>query len=53
MLEPDWPTEIDIMAELDDGTFIFGECKWRTGHVARRNDLSVLQAKVAHLPEAH
>jgi hypothetical protein len=40
------------MAELDDGTFLFGECKWRTESATRLNDLSVLQAKVASLPEA-
>ena len=40
------------MAELDDGTFLFGECKWRTESVTRLNDLSALQAKVASLPEA-
>jgi hypothetical protein len=40
------------MAELDNGTFLFGECKWRTESVTRLNDLSVLQAKVASLPEA-
>ena len=26
----DGRTEIDLMAELDSGTFLFGECKWRT-----------------------
>jgi hypothetical protein len=40
------------MAELDDGTFLFGECKGHTETVTRLNDLSVLQAKVASLPEA-
>jgi hypothetical protein len=40
------------MAELDDGATLFGECKWRTESVTRLNDLSVLQAKVASLPEA-
>jgi hypothetical protein len=40
------------MAELDDGTFLFGECKWRSESVTRLNDLSILQAKVASLPEA-
>jgi AAA+ ATPase superfamily predicted ATPase len=45
--------EIDLMAELNDGTFLFGECKWRTERVTRLNDLSILQAKVASLPEAH
>jgi hypothetical protein len=48
----DGRTEIDLMAELDDGTFLFGECKWRTETVTRLNDLSILQAKVASLPEA-
>lgn len=40
------------MVELDNGKFLFGECKWRTESVTRLNDLSVLQAKVASLPEA-
>jgi hypothetical protein len=48
----DGRTEIDLVAELDDGTFLFGECKWRTESVTRLNDLSILQAKVASLPEA-
>jgi hypothetical protein len=48
----DGQTEIDLMAELDNGTFLFGECKWRTERVTRLNDLSVLQAKVASLPES-
>jgi hypothetical protein len=48
----DGRTEIDLIAELGDGTFLFGECKWRTERVTRLNDLSVLQAKVASLPEA-
>jgi hypothetical protein len=45
-------TEIDLMAELEDGTFLFGECKWRTDRVTGLSDLSALQAKVASLPEA-
>jgi hypothetical protein len=48
----DGRTEIDLVAELANGTFLFGECKWRTESVTRLNDLSVLQAKVASLPEA-
>jgi hypothetical protein len=48
----DGRTEVDLVAELDDGTFLFGECKWRPESVTRLNDLSVLQAKVASLPEA-
>jgi AAA+ ATPase superfamily predicted ATPase len=48
----DGRTEIDLMAELDDVTFLFGECKWRTDRTTRLSDLSALQAKVASLPEA-
>jgi len=48
----DGRTEIDLMAELGNGRFLFGECKWRTDRVTRLSDLSVLQAKVACLPEA-
>ena len=48
----DGRTEIDLIAELDDGTFLFGECKWRTDRVTRLGDLSALQAKAAGLPEA-
>jgi hypothetical protein len=48
----DGRTEIDLMAELDNGRFLFGECKWRTERVTRLSDLSALQAKVASLPEA-
>ena len=48
----DGRTEIDLMAELEDGRFLFGECKWRTESVMRLRDLSALQAKVASLPEA-
>jgi hypothetical protein len=40
------------MAELENGTFLFGECKWRTERATRLNDLAALQAKVASLPEA-
>jgi hypothetical protein len=48
----DGRTEIDLVGELDHGTFLFGECKWRAESVARLSDLSALQAKVASLPEA-
>ncbi|MHB1672798.1 MAG: ATP-binding protein [Acidobacteriaceae bacterium] len=48
----DGRTEIDLVAELDNKTYLFGECKWRTESVTRLNDLSALQAKVASLPEA-
>ena len=48
----DGRTEIDLVAELDHGTFLFGECKWRADSVTRLIDLAALQAKVASLPEA-
>ena len=48
----DGRTELDLMAELDNETFLFGECKWRTDRVTRLSDLSALQAKIANLPEA-
>ena len=48
----DGSTEIDIVAELDNGAFLFAECKWRTDSLTRLSDLSSLQAKVAGLPEA-
>lgn len=44
--------EIDLMAELDDGSFLFAECKWRPDRPTRLGDLAALQAKVANLPEA-
>jgi len=47
----DGRTEIDLVAELDNGTFFFGECKWRADGVTRLSSLSALQAKVASLPE--
>ena len=47
----DGHTEIDLVAELDTGSFLFGECKWRTERVTRLSDLSALQAKVASMPE--
>jgi AAA+ ATPase superfamily predicted ATPase len=48
----DGRTEIDLVAELNHGGFLFGECKWRADRVTRLSDLSALQAKVASLPEA-
>lgn len=48
----DGGTKNDIVAELDSGTFLFGECKWRADSSARLGDYSCLQAKVAGLPEA-
>src|SRR5208283_5170541 len=34
----DGRTEIDLMAELDSGSFLFGECKWRTERITRLGD---------------
>lgn len=48
----DGRTEIDVVAELDNGTLLFGECKWHADSVTRLSHLSALQAKVASLPEA-
>jgi len=48
----DGRTEIDLVAELNHGAFLFGECKWRADSAMRLGDLSALQAKVASLPEA-
>jgi AAA+ ATPase superfamily predicted ATPase len=47
----DGRTEIDLMAELQDGGFLFAECKWRPDRPMRLGDLAALQAKVANLPE--
>ena len=48
----DGQTEVDLVAELDHGTYLFGECKWRADSAMRLSDLSALQAKVASLLEA-
>lgn len=48
----DGKTEIDLMAELDNGEFLFCECKWRPNQPMRLRDLVGLQAKVVNLPEA-
>ncbi len=47
----DGRTEIDLMAELNHGTYPFAECKWRAESVMRLSDLSTLQSKVASLPK--
>jgi len=45
--------EIDRIAELEDGSYLFAECKWRTHGPVKLGDLASLQAKVASLPEPH
>ena len=44
--------EIDIMAELEGGGFLFGECKWSGKSVVGLSAYSNLQAKIGQLPEA-
>jgi hypothetical protein len=44
-------TEIDRIAELEDGSYLFAECKWRTHGPVKLGDLAHLQAKAASLPE--
>jgi AAA+ ATPase superfamily predicted ATPase len=45
--------KIDIMAELEGGRFLFGECRWSHKSTVGLNVYSGLQAKIAQLPEAH
>jgi len=47
----DGRTEIDLVAELKDGSFLFAECKWRPDQKLRLGDLVNLKAKVASLPD--
>lgn len=49
----DGSTEIDIIGEVNSGTFLFGECKWRESSTMRLSDYIRLRAKVANLPNAH
>jgi len=46
----DGRTEIDLMAELADGRFLFAECKWSSSRVDIRTYYQ-LRGKVASLPE--
>lgn len=48
----DGQTEIDIFAELIQGTYLFGECKWSANRPIGLSVLTALQAKVASLPDA-
>lgn len=47
----DGRTEMDLVGELECGTYLFGECKWRADRVMGLSDFTALQAKVASLPE--
>ena len=46
----DGQVEIDIVAKLDDGTFLYGECKWSGAHPVGLSVYNALQGKVARLP---
>jgi AAA+ ATPase superfamily predicted ATPase len=48
----DGRTELDIVAELDSGTYLFGECKWSAQSPIGLNVYAGLKAKVQSLPEA-
>ena len=45
-------TELDIMAEMDDGGYLFGECKWSANSPVGLGVYSGLLTKIAGLPEA-
>jgi AAA+ ATPase superfamily predicted ATPase len=49
----DGRTEIDLVAELDDGRLLFGECKWSAQKPIRLGVYADLQAKVHSLPNRH
>jgi AAA+ ATPase superfamily predicted ATPase len=48
----DGQAEIDLVGEVDDGTLLFGECKWNEGRPLGMGVYAGLRAKVASLPEA-
>ncbi len=48
----DGQIEIDVMAELEDGGYLFGECKWSANKAIGLGVYSQLRAKIAGLPEA-
>jgi AAA+ ATPase superfamily predicted ATPase len=48
----DGQTELDLMAELDRGAFLFGECKWSANATMGMSVYASLKVKVQSLPEA-
>lgn len=48
----DGRTEIDLMAALEGGAYLFGECKWSANSPVGLGVYSGLRAKIAGLPEA-
>lgn len=47
----DGKTEIDLVAELEDGSHLFGECKWTESGRVGLDTLVRLRAKVESLPD--
>lgn len=45
-------TELDIVAELQAGSYLFGECKWSANSPVNLSVYSGLRAKIAGLPDA-
>jgi AAA+ ATPase superfamily predicted ATPase len=48
----DGRTELDIVAELDTGTFLFGECNWSAQATVGLSVYADLKAKIQSLPDA-
>lgn len=48
----DGSNEIDVVAELDGGAYLFGECKWSISRSLGLSILAQLQARVESLPES-
>jgi AAA+ ATPase superfamily predicted ATPase len=48
----DGRTELDIVAELDGGMFLFGECKWSAQATIGLSVYAALKAKIQSLPDA-
>ncbi len=43
--------EIDLVGEIEDGSYLFGECKWSVNHPVGLSVYTDLKAKIAMLPE--
>lgn len=48
----DGQTELDVMAKLREGTYLFGECKWSSNTPVGMDVYAKLLSKVERLPEA-
>ena len=49
----DGRVELDIMAKLATGAYLYGECKWSQDRPIGLTVFAALQAKVAQMPEEH